>query len=64
MPGGGKISMPPVVGVQIFSGTTQCLNNLFPVNAMLFQLCYFTNFFCEISETLIQIKVFNTKSSL
>ena len=23
MHGGGKISMPPVVGVQIFSGTTQ-----------------------------------------
>ena len=23
--GGGKISMPPMVGVRIFSGTTQCV---------------------------------------
>ena len=25
MHGGGKISIPPVVGVRIFSGTTQCI---------------------------------------
>ena len=36
--GGGKISMPPVVGVQIFSGTTHCniLHNIFKVRLCLY----------------------------
>ena len=29
--GGGKISMPPVVGVQIFSGTTHLYELLFEI---------------------------------
>ena len=36
--GGGKISMPPVVGVRIFSGTTHCFKKI-NIKMLHFNLC-------------------------